>query len=59
METIWKVFPNPSFTVSLTKVPYPIQDAVDPHYSEEFKLLANFYLLPDKTIRPTALGSLN
>ena len=47
METIWKVFPNPSFTVSLTKVPYPMQDAVDPHYSEEFKLLANFYLLPD------------
>lgn len=47
MEIIWKLFPNPSFTVSLPNVPHPVWGAVDPHCSEEFKLLANFYLLPD------------
>lgn len=47
MEIIWKLFPNPSFTVSLPNVPHPVWRAVDPHCSEEFKLLANFYLLPD------------
>ena len=47
MEIIWKLFPNPSFTVSLANVPHPVWGAVDTQCSEEFKLLANFYLLPD------------